>query len=160
MRSYEFENQINGWLMLGESATAMGYYKFNDHYVPAVLCVNTEIVEDGYYIKSVNGMIYWDEIQKRAVRKNFSYEEQKEITMPIKAGTVSYDEDEEDTEEPEGVDEAYYINIDKIGAALDVGCVTSGMKKKYREMMAFDRSVDVEKLFKYFFPEAMEILLG
>jgi hypothetical protein len=56
----------------------------------------------------------------------------------------------------------YYISMEKMCCALEVGCVTEKMKTQYREILGFnadETSKKMEEIFLKAFPDAMEIIM-
>lgn len=151
MRTNEFEKKLKTQLKLGETATSMCFRNIDGNYTLAVLCIEPSFTEEELVIKAVPAMIYWDNDAKEARREEIPFQMQKELDLPITVKTEDGATNEEDTKN-------YYINIEKICCALNVDCVTSSMKTEYRKIMGFDFDSGIEKIFWYFFPDAMKKL--
>ena len=151
MRTNEFEKKLKTQLKLGETATSMCFRNIDGNYTLAVLCIEPSFTEEELVIKAVPAMIYWDNDAKEARREEIPFQMQKELDMPITVKTEDEVTNEDDTKN-------YYINIEKICCALNVDCVTSSMKTEYRKIMGFDFDSGIEKIFWYFFPDAMKKL--
>lgn len=151
MRSNEFEKKMKPKLKLGEMATSMCFLRKDDHFTPAVLCIEPEFNEENYVINAIPALMYWDNDAKDAKREEIPFQIQKEAGIPL---TVEAQDDES-----EQIDlKSYYVSIEKICCALDVDCVTPSMKAEYRKNMGFDNDEKVERIFWQFFPDAMEKL--
>lgn len=151
MRTNEFEKKLKTQLKLGETATSMCFRNMDGNYTLAVLCIEPSFTEEVLVIKAVPAMIYWDNDAKEARREEIPFQMQKGLKMPITVKMEDEVTNEDDTKN-------YYINIEKICCALNVDCVTSSMKTEYRKIMGFDFDSGIEKIFWYFFPDAMKKL--
>lgn len=151
MRTNEFEKKLKPKLKLGETATSMCFRNMNGNYTLAVLCIELRFIEEKLIIKAIPAVIYWDNISKEARREDIPLQIQKELNLPIIVKTEDKDVKDDDLKN-------YYINIEKICCALNVDCVTSSMKTEYRKIMRFNFDSGIEKIFWYFFPDAMKKL--
>lgn len=151
MRTNEFEKKLKTQLKLGETATSICFRNMNGNYTPAILCIELDFIEENLVIKAIPAMIYWDNNSKEARREEIPFQIQKELNIPIIVKTEDKDVKEDNSKN-------YYINIEKICCALNVDCITSSMKTEYRKIMGFDFDSEIEKIFWYFFPDAMKKL--
>ena len=151
MRTNEFEKKLKTQLKLGETATSICFRNMNGNYTLAVLCIEPDFIEENLVIKTIPAMIYWDNNSKEARREEIPFQIQKKLNIPIIVKTEDKDVKKNDSKN-------YYINIEKICCALNVGCITSSMKTEYRKIMGFDFDSEIEKIFWYFFPDAMKKL--
>lgn len=158
MRANEFANKLKTKVQLGEMATSMCFLKKDGNYTPAVLCVKLEFINNNYAITAIPAMIYWDNYTKTAVREKISFQKQEELNLPIILKEKTESTEDEDTETSSR--NINYVTIEKICCALDLDCVTPSMKTVYRKNMGFDdtEGTKIEKMFCYFFPDAMEKL--
>ena len=158
MRTYEFAVKLRSRVRLGEAATSMFFIKKDSHYTPAVLCVKPKIHETEYIFDDILGLIYWDNVKKEAVRIDIPFAERKLLPLPVKAGTVVYDGTVSDSQEI-SIDD-YYVVVEKICCALEIRCVTQGMKDQYQKIVSFKDNPEMEKIYRHFFPDAMEQLFS
>ena len=156
MRSYEFDKKCNEKIYLGETTSCMCFIKRDSEYEPAVLCIEPSFSEGALTIKAVSGILCWDRHTKEVKRISFDYGKQKELGLPMAI-----------SDEPAGGEftddelKAYYVLIEKICVALEAGCVTSGMKEKYNDILTkygFGKGSEMHRIMCDIFPDAMNIL--
>lgn len=155
MRVNEFQNQLKLEIRLGEITTPMCFLKKNGNYTPAVLCIQLAFEEGKCFIEAIPAIIYWDTCTQTAKREQIPFQIQEELGIPINL-KIQDKEIEEIGETKEDNPNSDSVKIEEICYALDLDCVTPSMKLEYRNYMKFDFDKEAEKVFWYFFPDAMK----